>query len=91
MGNKAKEFDESYTINSMTIENMGDGSVREMFGANAEQYPLTCVFFGDNHDQESQEFFDSLKETGTSFLQLPYGKLKTVNVDKVQKKYNISK
>lgn len=88
---KANSFDEGFTISKQTINNTGDGANILPFGANAEQFPVSCVFFGENHDIEAGEFYKLLKEDGVGLLQLPYGDEKLVTVDKVSKKYNIVK
>jgi hypothetical protein len=85
---KTKEYSESFDIHAIDIDNLGDGASREVCGPQPEQYPITTIFFGENHDTEAEKFKKELKEKGTSFLQLPYGELKFVTVLNVKMTYN---
>lgn len=58
-------------------------------GVTGKDVSLNCIFIGDNHDIEAQEFEDALCEVGKSRLKLPYGKEFTVNVIDYELKYSL--
>jgi len=59
------------------------------FGISGRSIPLEVIFFGIDHDTESERFETALKEIGDSVLQLPYGNEIKVNVITVRRSYSI--
>lgn len=56
-----------------------DGAFVQDLGLGGRRYPLRVFFWGDNYDQESQDFFDALEETGGGILEHPrYGRKEVV-------------
>lgn len=88
---KSNNFSQTFEVNRQDIGNFGDGAQSLVFGANAEVYPVNALFFGENHSRQAQSFFKELKVKGTSLLQLPYGELKFVVVDRVSLSYDLVK
>jgi len=55
------------------------GALVQSFGIGATSYPLLCVFWGDNHDLEANDFLNSLSEPGTGVLEHPlYGRRENI-------------
>lgn len=88
---KSNKFSQTFEVKRQDIGNFGDGDQSLVFGANAEVYPVNAVFFGENHSTQALTFFKELKVKGTSLLQLPYGELKFVVVDRVSLSYDLVK
>lgn len=49
-----------------------DGALVQNFGVGATSYPLLCIFFGEDHDIEANNFLSSLSEPGTGILEHPF-------------------
>lgn len=53
-----------------------DGAFIQNFGIGASSYPILCIFWGDNHDKQSDIFLNFLVEPGTGMLEHPlYGRI----------------
>jgi hypothetical protein len=56
-----------------------DGAFVQNFGLGATSYPLLCVFWGDDHDLEADDFLNRLAEAGAGILEHPlYGRLENI-------------
>ena len=49
-----------------------DGALVQNFGIGAVSYPLTCFFWGENHDKEAEEFAALIGEAGKGVLEHPF-------------------
>ncbi len=87
---KTNDGSREFEVNTMNIKNLGEGEELDVYGADNERLPLSCLFYGDNHDLNANEFFEALKETGKSYLQLHYGKLRQVIVARARLKYSVA-
>jgi len=58
--NQAREFPEY------------DGALVQNFGIGATNFPLRCIFWGDDHDIEANDFTSSLSEPGVGILEHPF-------------------
>ena len=56
-----------------------NGAFVQNFGVGASSYPLLCVFWGNDHDKEADQFLNLLSEPGTGILEHPlYGRLENI-------------
>ena len=56
-----------------------DGAFVQNFGIGASSYPMLCIFWGDDHDLEANNFLNLLVEPGTGILEHPlYGRIENV-------------
>ena len=54
-----------------------EGAFVQNFGLGATSYPLLCIFWGDDHDLQANDFLKRLAEPGTGILEHPfYGRFK---------------
>jgi prophage DNA circulation protein len=49
-----------------------DGALVQNLGIGATSYPLLCIFSGDDHDQEADDFLNLLSEQGKGILEHPF-------------------
>jgi len=56
-----------------------EGAFVQNFGLGATSYPLLCIFWGDDHDLQANEFLNRLAEAGAGILEHPlYGRFENI-------------
>ncbi len=56
-----------------------NGAFVQNFGIGVTSYPLLCIFWGDNHDDEADGFLNMLSEAGLFILEHPlYGRFENI-------------